>query len=81
MASVETRLASLEAGDGGDAAEYDNVLAEIMSTANNLENNMVRYVQIITSENTGVIQSRRLLSNFIQQFRALTSNDAKTEAG
>jgi COP9 signalosome complex subunit 4 len=81
MASFASELATLEASGGDRAAEYNNVLQRIMATTDNLEDNMVRYVQSITSDSTGVIQSRPLLSAFIEQFRALPNNDAKTEAG
>lgn len=81
MASFASELASLEAGGGDRAAEYNNVLQRIMTTADELESNMIRYVQSITSDNIGVIQSRPLLSAFMEQFRALSNNDAKTEAG
>lgn len=83
MASFASELALLEASGGANdrAAEYNKLLQRIMATSENLESNMVRYVQSITSDSIGVIYSRPLLSSFIEQFRALPDNDAKTEAG
>lgn len=81
MASFASDLASLEAGGGDRAAEYNKVLQRIMTTPDNFESNVVRYVQSITSDSIGVIHSRPLLSAFIEQFRALSNNDAKTDAG
>lgn len=84
MASFSSELASLEAGGGNAndrAAGYNSLLQRIMKTADNLESNMVRYVQSITSDSIGVIHSRPLLSAFNEQFRALNNNVAKTESG
>lgn len=81
MASFASELASLEAGGGDRAAEYSDILHRIMATADNLDNNLARYVQSITSDSIGVIYSRPLLTAFVDQFRALSDNDAKTEAG
>lgn len=83
MASFSSELAALEAGSGANdrAAEYNSILQRVVASAENLESNLVRYVQSITSDNIGVIHSRPLLSAFIEQFRTIGDNDAKTEAG
>jgi COP9 signalosome complex subunit 4 len=82
MASITAELTALESATGHQRSSgYNDLLKRITSTDQNLEQNLVRYVQSITSDNVGIIVSRPLLSAFVEQFRALTDNNLKIEAG
>jgi COP9 signalosome complex subunit 4 len=82
MASITGELTALESATGHQRSSgYNDLLKRIISTDQNLEQNLVRYVQSITSDNVGIIASRPLLSAFVEQFRALTDNTLKIEAG
>jgi COP9 signalosome complex subunit 4 len=82
MVSISADLSALESATGHQrSAGYNDLLKRIVSSDQDLENNLVRYVQSITSDNVGVIVSRPLLSAFVEQFRALTDNSLKIEAG
>ncbi|EGP91959.1 CSN4 COP9 signalosome complex subunit 4 [Zymoseptoria tritici IPO323] len=82
MSSVENELAALESATGQQRSTgYNDFLKRIISSEQDQQGNLVRYVQSITSDNIGVIVSRPLLSAFVEQFRALTDNTLKIEAG
>ncbi|SMR43123.1 unnamed protein product [Zymoseptoria tritici ST99CH_3D1] len=82
MSSVENELAALESATGQQRSTgYNDFLKRIISSEQDQQSNLVRYVQSITSDNIGVIVSRPLLSAFVEQFRALTDNTLKIEAG
>lgn len=85
MASSElsAKLSQLEAGTANQqrADEYSSVLESIIANGSNTENNLVAYVQSITSDNIGVIHSRPLLAAFVERFRDLEDNDLKINAG
>lgn len=82
MSSIENELAALESATGQQRSTgYNDLLKRIISSEQDQQGNLVRYVQSITSDNIGVIVSRPLLSAFVEQFRALTDNTLKIEAG
>ena len=79
--SIAAQLSQLEAGSGPQRTQgYDELLKKIFASEN-VANDLVAYVQSITSDTVGVISSRPLLSAFVSQFRAYGSNDVKLEAG
>jgi COP9 signalosome complex subunit 4 len=65
------------------AEAYNSALNEIVNSfsGSDLAANLVAYVRSILSDNIGVIASRPLLSAFVEQYRNLTDNDVKIEAG
>lgn len=64
------------------AEAFKSVLSAIVSNvSSSLPANLIAYVQSILSESIGVIHSRPLLSNFVEQYRSISDNDAKIEAG
>ncbi|CAK4032571.1 COP9 signalosome complex subunit 4 [Lecanosticta acicola] len=80
--SVASRLSELEGAPTQQrAAEYNSVLQGIIAEAENSENNLIAYVQSTTSDSIGVINSRPLLSAFIEQYRQIPDNDVKISAG
>ncbi|KXT02704.1 hypothetical protein AC578_5429 [Pseudocercospora eumusae] len=79
--SIAAELSQLEAGSGPQRTQgYDDLLKKILASEN-VANDLVAYVQSITSDAVGVISSRPLLSAFVSQFRAYGNNDVKLEAG
>ncbi|CAK1355928.1 COP9 signalosome complex subunit 4 [Cercospora beticola] len=81
MAPVGSQLAALEQASGNERAQgYAEVLQQITTSGDDISDNLVAYVQSITSDAVGVINSRPLLSAFVEHFRAL-SNEIKLEAG
>ncbi|KJY02544.1 COP9 signalosome complex subunit 4 like protein [Zymoseptoria brevis] len=82
MSSITNELAALESATGQQRSTgYNDLLKRIVSSEQDQQSNLVRYVQSITSDNIGVIVSRPLLSAFVEQFRALKDNTLKIEAG
>lgn len=80
--SITSKLSQLEGSSAQNRSEeYENILSSICASNDNLAENLVAYVQSITSDNIGVINSRPLLSSFVQRFRSLSNNDVKIEAG
>ncbi|KAF2214774.1 hypothetical protein CERZMDRAFT_36860 [Cercospora zeae-maydis SCOH1-5] len=81
MAPVGPQLAALEQASGNERTQgYAEVLQQIATSGDDISSNLVAYVQSITSDAVGVINSRPLLSAFVEHFRAL-SNEVKLEAG
>lgn len=81
-AALSARLSQLQSNPSQQRAEdYNNVLQSILAQANDLEEHLVAYVQSITSDSIGVIQSRPLLSSFADKFRDISDNDVKISAG
>lgn len=88
---VTSQLQVLESAHNDNHAflGYNNLLAGIISKDativgnddNRLPANLAAYVQSIISDHIGVIHSRPLLSAFVEQFRTITDDDAKLEAG
>lgn len=81
--AVTSKLGQLEATASTQqrTEEYDGVLQSIISEPANQAENLVAYAQSITSDNIGVINSRPLLSSFVERFRDIADNDVKIEAG
>nr|POF12967.1 cop9 signalosome complex subunit 4 [Quercus suber] len=63
------------------AEAYEKLLASIVSTPDNTSDNLVAYVRSILSDSIGVIHSRPLLSSFIEQYRSISDDDLRIEAG
>ncbi|KXT08048.1 hypothetical protein AC579_1095, partial [Pseudocercospora musae] len=79
--SIAAQLCQLEAGSGPQRTQgYDDLLKKIFASEN-VANDLVAYVQSITSDAVGIISSKPLLSAFVSQFRACGNNDVKLEAG
>lgn len=87
MASSEitSRLSQLESTSSSPqrAEGFNSLLQNIIAnfSGSDLAANLVAYVQSILADVIGVIQSRPLLSAFVEQYRQLKDNDAKIEAG
>lgn len=83
MAPVDAELAELERSSAHERSQgYNNLLHRILSSNDDaITENLIAYVQSITSDNVGVINSRPLLSTFVEQFRAYGKNDVKLSAG
>ncbi|KAF2769465.1 PCI domain-containing protein [Teratosphaeria nubilosa] len=85
MASAEITEQLSQATSVSDASPRTNafhsILASILSEPANLAPNLVAYVQALLSDSIGVIHSRPLLQHFVEQFKSITDNDVKTEAG
>ncbi|KAF2161802.1 hypothetical protein M409DRAFT_69600 [Zasmidium cellare ATCC 36951] len=81
--AVTSKLGQLEATASTQqrTEEYAGVLQSIISEPSNQAENLVAFVQSITSDSVGVINSRPLLSLFVERFRDLADNDVKIEAG
>ena len=62
---------------------YNSALQNILTTfsGSDLSANLVAYVQSILSDSIGVIHSRPLLSTFVEQYKNLSDNHVKIEAG
>lgn len=84
-AQIASHLAQLESSSNPQQRTegYSAALQNIVSTfsSNDLSANLIAYVQSILSDSIGVIYSRPLLSNFIEQYRSLSDNNVKIEAG
>lgn len=81
MAPMSEQLSKLEGASGAERTQgYTDLLKQIVN-GSNVADDLVTYVQSITSDNVGVINSRPLLSTFVEQFRALPDNNVKLEAG
>ncbi|KAF2480601.1 CSN4 COP9 signalosome complex subunit 4 [Neohortaea acidophila] len=82
---IASHLAQLESSSNPQQRTegYSAALQNIVSTfsSNDLSANLIAYVQSILSDSIGVIYSRPLLSNFIEQYRSLSDNNVKIEAG
>lgn len=63
------------------AQGFNQLLTSIVSTQDSLSDNLIAYVDSILSDSIGVIHSRPLLSAFTEQFRTITDNDVRIEAG
>ncbi|KAK5744758.1 hypothetical protein LTR17_001834 [Elasticomyces elasticus] len=84
MASTEItqQLSQVESNSSQRSDNYSAILQKIITGGgSNLAANIVAYVQSILSDNIGVIHSRPLLSAFVEQYRNLSNNEAKIEAG
>ncbi|KAK4892502.1 hypothetical protein LTR27_008966 [Elasticomyces elasticus] len=84
MASTEItqQLSQAESNSSQRSDNYSAILQKIITGGgSNLAANIVAYVQSILSDNIGVIHSRPLLSAFVEQYRNLSNNEAKIEAG
>ncbi|KAK5712476.1 hypothetical protein LTR15_012056 [Elasticomyces elasticus] len=84
MASPEItqQLSQAESNSSQRSDNYSAILQKIITGGgSNLAANIVAYVQSILSDNIGVIHSRPLLSAFVEQYRNLSNNGAKIEAG
>ncbi|KAK5691390.1 hypothetical protein LTR97_011383 [Elasticomyces elasticus] len=84
MASPEItqQLSQAESNSSQRSDNYSAILQKIITGGgSNLAANIVAYVQSILSDNIGVIHSRPLLSAFVEQYRNLSNNEAKIEAG
>lgn len=80
--NVISKLKQLESSSAQSRTEeYENILSSICASNDDLAENLVAYVHSITSDNIGVINSRPLLSSFVQKFRGISNNDVKLEAG
>lgn len=81
MAPVSEQLHVLEHASGNERVQgYATILQQIVTSADNMVPNLVAYIQSITSDHVGVINSRPLLSAFVEQFRTL-STEVKLEVG
>lgn len=81
MAPVSEQLQVLEHASGNERVQgYATILQQIVTSADNMVPNLVAYIQSITSDHVGVINSRPLLSAFVEQFRTL-STEVKLEVG
>lgn len=82
---VQSKLSQLEASSNPQQRQeaYTSALRNIITTfsSSDLSANLIAYVQSILSDSIGVIHSRPLLSDFIEQYRSLSNNDVKIEAG
>ncbi|KAK5738341.1 hypothetical protein LTR17_006060 [Elasticomyces elasticus] len=84
MASTEItqQLSQAESNSSQRSDNYSAILQKIITGGgSNLAANIVAYVQSILSDNIGVIHLRPLLSAFVEQYRNLSNNEAKIEAG
>ncbi|KAK3661609.1 hypothetical protein LTR56_000097 [Elasticomyces elasticus] len=84
MASTEItqQLSQAESNSSQRSDNYSAILQKIITGGgSNLAANIVAYVQSILSDNIGVIHSRPLLSAFVEQYRNLSNNEAKIDAG
>jgi len=64
------------------AEAFNSLLSAIISNvSSSLPANLIAYVQSILSDNIGVIHSRPLLASFVEQYRSISDNEAKIEAG
>ncbi|KAK3659092.1 hypothetical protein LTR56_001529 [Elasticomyces elasticus] len=84
MASSEItqQLSQAESNSSQRSDNYSAILQKIFTGGgSNLAANIVAYVQSILSDSIGVIHSRPLLSAFVEQYRKLSNNEAKIEAG
>ncbi|KAK5677482.1 hypothetical protein LTS10_010054 [Elasticomyces elasticus] len=84
MASTEItqQLSQAESNTSQRSDNFSAILQKIITGGgSNLAANIVAYVQSILSDNIGVIHSRPLLSAFVEQYRNLSDNEAKIEAG
>lgn len=80
--NVASKLSALEGAPAQQRTEeYNKVLQGITSETENIENNLIAYFQAIIADNIGVINSRPLLSAFIEQYRQIPDNDVKTTVG
>ncbi|TKA31783.1 hypothetical protein B0A50_01862 [Salinomyces thailandicus] len=80
--SNQLRQAESNASNAQQRAEaYNSILASIISNNDSLPENLAAYVRSIISDTIGVVHSRPLLSAFAEQYRKLSNNDAKIEAG
>lgn len=81
MAPVSEQLQVLEHASGNERVQgYATILQQIVTSADSMVPNLVAYIQSITSDHVGVINSRPLLSAFVEQFRTL-STEVKLEVG
>lgn len=84
-AKVSAQLSDLESTPNPQqrAEGYSAALKHIIATfsSNELSANLVAYIKSILSDSIGVIYSRPLLSDFVEHFRQLASNDIKINAG
>ncbi|KAI5369333.1 Putative proteasome component (PCI) domain, tetratricopeptide-like helical domain superfamily [Septoria linicola] len=81
MAPISAQLSALEQASGNERAQgYSEALQQITTSDADIAENLVAYVQSISSDAVGVINSRPLLSSFVEQFRTL-SDEVKLEAG
>ena len=78
LSKLETTSNPQQRSDGYNAA-LQNVLTSF--SGNDLSANLIAYVQSILSDSIGVIHSRPLLSAFVEQYKNVTDNDVKIEAG
>lgn len=84
MASSEVTSQLSQAENAGPqrADAYSKILSSIISAGGSeLSANLVAYVQSALSDSIGVIHSRPLLSAFVEQYKQLSNNEAKIEAG
>lgn len=80
--NLATTFSQLEGLSGNDRTKgYNTTLQQILSSGEYVADNLVAYVRSITSESVGVINSRPLLSAFVEKFRNVSNNDVKTDAG
>ena len=80
--SITSKLAQLESSSAQNRTEeYENILSSICASNDNLAENLVAYVQSITSDSIGVINSRPLLSTFVHKFSGIGNKDVKIEVG
>ena len=85
MASPEVsrRLGETESASNPQqrAEAFNQTLSTIVSSNDNLPDNLTAYVRSIISDTIGVVHSRPLLAAFVEQYRHLPSNEAKIETG
>jgi COP9 signalosome complex subunit 4 len=81
MPSISSQLSKLEGASAAERSQGYNALLQQIVSGDCVGDDLVAYVQSITSDSVGVINSRPLLSAFVEQFRALQNNEVKLEAG
>lgn len=83
-AEVASALQELESSPANNkASRYAELLNKILtsSMSDNLASNLIAYVESLLGESLGIVTSRPLLGQFVEEFRKISNPDVKIEVG